>query len=104
MAVQDQQPLAGEETQPQEERHRWLAHVLRQSSPGFQVRLLENVGGVDPPLQPLVEAQGHHAPQPIGVPREQLAPPPGVSRGRQPEEVIRLARVLCHALSHAHYN
>ncbi len=37
-----------------------------------EVPLLDHVRGVDAPLEPGVEAQRHHPPQPAAVPLEQL--------------------------------
>jgi hypothetical protein len=62
VAVQEQQPLACQEAQPQVGRHRWVGGVLRGSLGDVQVRLLEHVGRVEPALQAAVQAQPHHEP------------------------------------------
>ena len=66
MPVQRDQFLAGEKSQPQEERHRRIAEVC-QSGRGFQIRLLDHVRRIDAPLQPAIEPQRNHAPQPVLV-------------------------------------
>ena len=72
-AVLLQQPLAGEEPQPEEERHRRVVEVLRQPADRIEHRLLDDVGGVDPPLEPPVQPQGDHAAQAVAMPGQQLA-------------------------------
>ena len=74
-----QQPLAGQEPEPEEERHRRVLEVLRQPPGGVEVGLLDHVGGVDPALEAAVEPQGDHPPQPVAVPRQQLRPGPLVA-------------------------
>src|SRR5262249_29717365 len=96
MPVECHQLLTGEKAQPQEKGHRRVAQILRQARPGLQVGLLKDVGGVDASLQPLVEAQGQHPPQPLVVPRQQLSPLLRVPLARPLEEVVRLAGVIRH--------
>ena len=67
------QPLAGQEPEPEEERHRGILEILRQPPGRIEARLLEDVGRVDPALQPPVEPQGDHATQPLAMPAQQLS-------------------------------
>jgi hypothetical protein len=56
--------LGGQETEPQEHRHRLrFAEVFRQPAGGLEIRLLDHVRGIDPPLEPPVQAKGDHPPQ-----------------------------------------
>jgi hypothetical protein len=46
-------------------------------------RVLDHVGGINPPLEPAVRAQCHHAPQPLAMLRQQRADRRAVTpRGR----------------------
>ena len=55
--MQDLECLGRQEPEPEEERHRGrLAKVLGQAAGGFQISLLEHVGGVHAPLEPPVHA------------------------------------------------
>ena len=72
LAMDPHQPLPGHQPQPEEERHLALGQVSGQLLGDVEIRLLEHVGGVDPPLEPAVEPQPHHLPQPFAVAAEQL--------------------------------
>ena len=72
LAMDPHQPLPGHQPQPEEERHLALGQVMRQLLGDVEIRLLEHVGGIDPPLEPAVEPQPHHLPQPFAVAAEQL--------------------------------
>jgi hypothetical protein len=85
-AVDVDELLDGQYPQPQEERHRRAGGVLRQPPCQDEVRLLEDVGGVDAGLEAAVEAQPDHPPEPVPVAGEQLghrrvAAPPGAADG-----------------------
>jgi hypothetical protein len=54
-AVLLKEPLAGEVTQPEEERHRRVPPVIGQPVAGLDHRLLDHIRGVDPPLEPAIE-------------------------------------------------
>ena len=69
-----QQPLAGDVPQPEEERHLRVLAIFGQAAAGFQHRVLDDVRGVDPPLEAAVEAHRDHAPQAVAMPGQQLAP------------------------------
>jgi len=96
MPVQGHQLLAGEEPEPQKERHRWITQVLGQSRRGFQIGLLDNVRRVDPPLQPSIHPQRNHAPEPISVPYEEGPQSPRITAGRLLEQLIGRIRVAGH--------
>jgi hypothetical protein len=49
LAVLVHQPLAGQEPEPEEERHRGVLVVVRQPSGRIEARLLKDVGWVEPP-------------------------------------------------------
>ena len=88
-----QQPLAGQEPEPEEERHRRVLAVLRQPAGRIEARLLDDIRRVDAPLQPAVEAQGDHAPQPVAVPAQQLPERPLVAPHGLLDQPRRLASV-----------
>ena len=85
-----QQPLAGDVPQPEEERHRRILAILGQPPAGLQHRVLDDVRGVDPPLEPAVEAQRDHAPQAVAMPGQQLAPRLLVTLERAVDQALRL--------------
>src|SRR5437660_8136552 len=70
--MQLQKPLADDQPQPQKQRVARIAEVLLQAAHSVHISLLNDVGGVDPRLQPAVQAQLHHAVQPSPVPGENL--------------------------------
>jgi len=47
--------VARDSSEPEEERHRGQPEVGVQILPGFEVRILKHIGGVDSPLEPLIE-------------------------------------------------
>ena len=67
LAMDPHHPLTGHQPQPEEERHLALGQVVRQLLGDVEIRLLEHVGGIDPPLQPAIEPQPHHLPQPLAI-------------------------------------
>jgi hypothetical protein len=77
-----QQPLAGEVSQPEEERHRRVLAKLCQAATGVQHRLLDDIRRVNPPLEAAVEAQRHHSPQAVPMTGQLLAPRPLVALDR----------------------
>ena len=56
LPVDRHQPLAGQEPQPQEQRHGRIGQVLVQLPRGVEIRLLEHVGGIDPARHAAVHA------------------------------------------------
>jgi hypothetical protein len=71
--MEDLEPLSGEKSQPEEKRHGPIFQVFWQAVHGLQVSLLENVGRIDPTLEPVVQAQTDHELEPVPVTLEQLA-------------------------------
>jgi hypothetical protein len=100
MAVDLQQLIRGDAAQPQEERHRALTEIVLQAPRGGQVDLLEDIAGVDPPLEPRIQAEGHHAAQPGLVPGQQHPPALAVPIGDAEQEAVRRARILGHGSVH----
>jgi hypothetical protein len=66
--------VAGDTPQPEKERHCGLLNVRRQIPPRFQVRLLQDIGGVDAASEPIVETEHHRAAQPISAPLHERFP------------------------------
>ena len=54
----------GDRAKPEEERGVGLLHVRAEVLPGLQAHVLDDVGGIDSPLQPRVEPKAHHPAQP----------------------------------------
>ena len=100
LAVHPHEPLAGEEPQPEEERHVRLPGVLGQPGGGVDVGLLDDIGGIDPALQAAVEPQRDHPPQAVARPHQQGAPGRLVPLCRPPEQASRLARFAGHGSVH----
>ena len=64
--------------------------------PGLQADLLDDVGGVDPPLEPRVEPEGHHPAQPRPVPLQERLPARGVTGGGQSHQFLDIAAIGWH--------
>ncbi len=47
--MQELEPLAGEKSEPEKQRHRGVGGVIGKPAGGVNERLLENVGGIDSP-------------------------------------------------------
>ena len=86
LAMNPHQPLSGHQPQPEEKRHLTLGQVVRQLLGDIEIRLLEHVGSVDSPLQPAVEPQPNHLPQPFAIAAEEFRKG-GLGRPR-PAQVI----------------
>src|SRR5262249_15016412 len=93
MAMQLAQRVAGDAAEPEEEGDLGPVQVRSQVAPGLEVSLLEDVGGIDAPLQPRIEAEGDHPAQPIAGPPHDGLPTLAVARRREPQELIVLARL-----------
>ena len=66
------EPLAGDQPQPEVERHRRrVAGVLGEPPADVEIRVLEHVRGVDPAREPAIQPQADHLPQPIARAVEQ---------------------------------
>ena len=72
-AVEPQELLAGDETDPEAEGHARVAQVVLESGRDLEPGLLQDVGGVDPTLQARVHAQVDHPAQTVPVLGEQVA-------------------------------
>ena len=60
VAMQLAQLVAGNSPQPEKKWNRRLVDVFPEILPSFQVRILQDVGGVNTPLQSVIEAKRHH--------------------------------------------
>ena len=96
MAMELAHLVAGDAPQPEEEGDLRPVQVRSQVPPGLEVSLLEDVGGIDPPPQPGIEAEGDHPPQPIAAPPHQGLPARAIARRGEPQELVLLARLLRH--------
>jgi len=96
VAMQSEQLLAGNKSQPQEERHGGLLQILGPALECFDIRFLDNVGSIDPALQPAVEAQRDHSAQPVAVACQQGTPLLVVAPGGGLEQLIGFGRILGH--------
>ena len=96
--VQGLERLGRQEPQPEEQRHRRrLAELLRQGAGDLQVGVLDDVGGTDPPLEPAIQAEHDHPPQPVQVPGQHRASGRTVApRGRLPAGALPLVIGSCH--------
>jgi hypothetical protein len=61
------QSLPRQAAQPQEEWDRCLLRILGEAAGQVEERFLENVGRVNAAVQPPIEAQANHLPQPQPV-------------------------------------
>ena len=84
--------LTDQEPEPEEERHVGLSRVVGQPPGGIEVRLLEDVGGIDPPLEASIEPQGNHAAQPGAAAIEERLPRELVAPRGSLDQTSRLAR------------
>ena len=94
MAVQGLERLAGQEAEPEERGHVRLGEVFPRPTGDLEIGVLEHVGRVDAPLQPPVEAEPDHPPQPLAVPGEQLGQGPLVPPFEADEQVVIVSLVL----------
>ena len=95
-------PLADQEPEPDVERHGRVADVLVEPPHRVEVALLDHVGGVDAALEPGVEAQRHHPPQPVAVALEQLDDGGPVARGGAGDKVGHLSWGWRHFIHSTH--
>ena len=66
------QLLAGDQPEPEVERHRRGSRAYSaQPLADVEVGVLEDVGGIDPAREPAVEPQADHPPQPVAIAVEQ---------------------------------
>ena len=73
LPVQSHQPLARDQAEPEENRHPGILPVLGGTLGHIQVRLLQDVGRVETPLEPPIHPELHHPPQPVPVSRKKFA-------------------------------
>ena len=87
------EPHARDPAEPEEEGHLGPCGVFGESRGGVEVRLLDHVGGVDPPLEAAVEPQCDHPAEPGAVGIEQVRPGLPVAFGGPPH-LFRHGRVV----------
>jgi hypothetical protein len=68
--------------------------MLGEPPRGVETGLLDHVRRVDPPLQPPIQVQGHHAEQAVPIPREQPLPGGLIPLRGSRDELVRLAIAL----------
>ena len=93
------QLVAGDAPQPEEKGHRGLLEIRLQVPPGFQIRILHDVGGIDAPLEAPIKTECDHAAQPLATLADQGLPAAGIAGGG-PQELIAFARFLGHRGDH----
>jgi hypothetical protein len=97
MAMELQEFLAGDEAEPEEERHGRPGNELAEPAGGLELGFLDDVGRVDSPLEPAIEAEGDHPLQPVAVPVEEKAEAGRVTVGRSHDQRrIRVRTRTCH--------
>jgi hypothetical protein len=84
------QLLCGELPQPEIELHRRLGRIVGQTAGGFDHRFLDDVRGIDPAIEPTVEPQADHVPQPVAVAAEQFGNGPLVAPRRLSEQFVNV--------------
>ena len=94
------QLVARDAPQPEEERHRGLAHVGSQILPGFQVGILQDVRGINTPLEPLIETKGHHSVQTLTTLAQESVPGTRIALGGLLQELIGFVRFAWHRRNH----
>jgi hypothetical protein len=87
-AVQGQEPLAGDQAEPEKRGDPGVVGVLGGSAENLELRVLQHIGRVDASLEPSVQSQTHHAAQPVAVSVEQLSESLLVPGTRAAREVI----------------
>ena len=92
------QPLAGDQPEPEVERHgRGVAGVLGEPLADVEIGLLEDVGRIDPAGEPAVEPQADHPPEPLAIAVEERGQRRLVAGQGAAEEKIRVvARRIGH--------
>ena len=87
-----QEPLTGQEPQPEKQRHRPGPGGTRPDAVlASSIGLLNDVGRVDPPLEPAIQPQGDHALEPVAVLGQQIAPRRLVSLDGAVDQRLHLA-------------
>jgi hypothetical protein len=102
MAVELSQLVACDPPQPEKKGHCRETEVCIQVLPGFEVRVLKNIGGVNPPLEPLIQAESDHPTQALATLSHQGFPTSCIPLGGSPQSLIGLASLIRHPRSHVH--
>ena len=91
--VQVAQLVPGDRAEPEEERDVGLLDIGAEVLPGLEADILDDVGGVDPTLEPRVQPEAHHPAQPRPVPLH-AAPPSSRGRRRRPVSPVPRHRLI----------
>jgi hypothetical protein len=59
--------------------------------PGLEANILDDVGGVNPTLEPRVHPEAHHPAQPRSVPLDEFRPAPRVAGGGLLDKFLDIA-------------
>jgi len=71
-ALQHEQAVVGDLPQPQSKRGRWPCQVFGQAAQGFNLRLLDDIGRIDPAADSWIHTKRNHPAQVHAMPCEQL--------------------------------
>jgi hypothetical protein len=93
-------PFPNHQPQPEKERHFRIAQVFLQPGRDFQIGVLNDIGGVEPCLQPLVEAHLDHAAQPLAVAGIDFGQGGLIPRPCPFEKVHGVVGVILHQVPH----
>src|SRR5262249_25192331 len=96
--VQVPELVPRDRAEPEEEWCVGLIDIRTEVPPGLEANILDDVGGVDPALEPRVQAEAHHPAQPRSVPLDQLRPASGVAGGGSLHQGLVIARFSRHLL------
>jgi hypothetical protein len=94
--MQYQQRLPGDPAQPKVHGHGRARQIIPRPSGDFNVRLLQHIRRIDPPLEPPIEPKFHHPLQPGAVAQIQLPQRGFVSALDAPLQFDQLAGFFRH--------
>ena len=96
VAVLLREPLTGDQSQPQVGGNGAVSRVVGQPGGQVEIGLLEDVGRVDPSLEPAVQPQPDHLPQPRPVTFPERSEGRVFARSGAKQEVFGVIRALNH--------
>jgi hypothetical protein len=100
MPVQVAKFVPSDRAEPEEEWGVRLHHIGTEVLPRLEANILDDIGWVNPTLEPRVQAKAHHPAQPRSVPLHQLRPAQRVAGGGLFQQVRDIARVRRHGDYH----
>ncbi len=86
--MDSRQPLAGQEPEPEEDRHGLGPRVVPELTRQVEIRLLEHVVRVDPSQELPVQPDAHHLLQAIAMPAEEGGQRRGVALAGPADELV----------------